>query len=87
MITDIHDAITSLAAHGKELPVGLTAEMREEIDRLVSAAASIALGQSKQGQLKQGQLKQALSMLLACVAVPHATSLWQRGSVLSVAGR
>jgi len=35
MITDIHDAITSLAAHGKELPIGLTQEMRDEIDRLV----------------------------------------------------
>lgn len=39
MITDIHDAITSLAAHGKELPVGLTQEMRDEIDRLVRQLA------------------------------------------------
>lgn len=36
MITDIHDAITSLAAHGKELPVGLTQDMIEQVDRLVS---------------------------------------------------
>lgn len=35
MITDIHDAITSLSAHGKELPVGLTQQMRDEIDSLV----------------------------------------------------
>jgi hypothetical protein len=36
MMTDIHDAITSLTAHGKELPVGLTPELTSEIDRLVS---------------------------------------------------
>jgi hypothetical protein len=35
MITDIHDAITSLSAHGKELPVGLTQQMRDDIDSLV----------------------------------------------------
>jgi hypothetical protein len=34
MMCDVHDAITSLAAHGKELPAGLTREMRDEIDRL-----------------------------------------------------
>lgn len=34
-MSDIHDAITSLAAHGKELPVGLTQEMRDEVDKLV----------------------------------------------------
>lgn len=39
MITDVHDAITSLSAHGKELPVGLTQEMKDEIDRLVSCLA------------------------------------------------
>lgn len=35
MITDIHDAITSLSAHGKELPVGLSQDMKDEIDKLV----------------------------------------------------
>lgn len=36
MITDVHDAIVSMSAHGKELPVGLTREMKDEVDRLVS---------------------------------------------------
>lgn len=35
MVTDVHDAITSLAAHGKELPVGLTQEMKDEVEALV----------------------------------------------------
>jgi hypothetical protein len=35
MLSDIHDAITSLAAHGKELPAGLTQEMKDEVDKLV----------------------------------------------------
>lgn len=35
VMTDIHDAITSLAAHGKELPSGLTQQIKDEVDRLV----------------------------------------------------
>jgi hypothetical protein len=35
MMSDVHDAFTSLAAHGKELPHGLTEEMKEAVDRLV----------------------------------------------------
>lgn len=34
-MTDIHDAFTSLSAHGLELPVELTQDVREAVDRLV----------------------------------------------------
>lgn len=35
MITDIHDAWTSLEAHGKEMPVGLTQDIKDKVNRLV----------------------------------------------------
>jgi hypothetical protein len=34
-MTDLHDGFTSLAAHGKALPPGLTKQMRSEVERLV----------------------------------------------------
>jgi hypothetical protein len=41
MMSDVHDAFTSLAAHGKELPHGLTEEMKEAVDRLVGCGAFV----------------------------------------------
>jgi hypothetical protein len=41
MMSDVHDAFTSLAAHGKELPHGLTEEMKEAVDRLVSSLLKV----------------------------------------------
>jgi hypothetical protein len=38
-MTNIYDALTSLEAHGKELPAGLTAEMKQKINRLVGPRA------------------------------------------------
>jgi hypothetical protein len=34
--TDLHDALTSLRAHGKPIPEGLTHDMLQQINRLVS---------------------------------------------------
>jgi hypothetical protein len=43
MMSDVHDALTSLAAHGKELPPGLTEEMKDAVNRLVSCACVVCL--------------------------------------------
>lgn len=45
-MTDIHDAWTSLEAHGKELPAGLTADIKDKVNRLVG---QIMLGQAGGG--------------------------------------
>jgi hypothetical protein len=42
MVTDVHDAITSLSAHGKELPVGLTQQMKDEVEALVGGGWGLA---------------------------------------------
>lgn len=73
--TDIHDVLTSLAAHDKALPPAMTAELRAEVQRLATRefAAHMAPSVSSQGgpvvlRLSLGRLIDRLLANLAAAA-------------------
>jgi hypothetical protein len=61
MMSDVHDAFTSLAAHGKELPAGLTEQMKEAVDRLVSIVTHNTYSLLHNKQLTSIKIKGKLS--------------------------
>ncbi|WIA35594.1 hypothetical protein OEZ86_004015 [Tetradesmus obliquus] len=84
MMSDVHDAFTSLAAHGKALPHGLTEEMKEAVDRLateeISAFICPALVDEHGHAVLRLSMGRLLDILLANMETAAAAAAGQAGS-------
>jgi hypothetical protein len=78
MITDVHDAWTSLEAHGKELPLGLTHDIKDKVNRLATEEISAFICPALVDDHGQAVLRLSMGRLLDTLLANMDNTLHQQ---------